>query len=206
QRDLLLATAAERGACVAEGRDITTVVAPDAQVRVLLTASEDERMRRRAAELDLDDSAANRERMADQVLRRDREDSAVSEFLTAADGVTAIDTTGLGVDEVAERVLAEVARVQEGSAEASLEAALRAGLEDYELDEEDLALLSDEELARLAAAAPANLPVVAVVGRPNVGKSTLVNRILTRRAAVVEDTPGVTRDRVLYQGSEERRA
>src|SRR5699024_5658842 len=104
-----------------------------------------------------------------------------------------------GVDEVAERVLAEVARVREGSAEASLEAALRAGLEDYELDEEDLALLSDEELARLAAAAPANLPVVAVVGRPNVGKSTLVNRILTRREAVVEDTPGVTRDRVFYQ-------
>jgi GTP-binding protein len=45
------------------------------------------------------------------------------------------------------------------------------------------------------------LPVVAVVGRPNVGKSTLVNRVLGRREAVVEDVPGVTRDRVAYDAA-----
>lgn len=51
-----------------------------------------------------------------------------------------------------------------------------------------------------------SLPVVAVIGRPNVGKSTLVNRILGRREAVVEDVPGVTRDRVSYDANWNGRA
>lgn len=51
-----------------------------------------------------------------------------------------------------------------------------------------------------------SLPVVAVIGRPNVGKSTLVNRMIGRREAVVEDVPGVTRDRVAYDASWNGRA
>jgi GTP-binding protein len=76
--------------------------------------------------------------------------------------------------------------------------ALRAGLDDYDLSADDLALIAGDP-ATTPAATPAAVPVLAVVGRPNVGKSALVNRILGRREAVVEDVPGVTRDRVAYR-------
>src|SRR6185437_7163968 len=97
QRDLI--AAAEPGV-VAEGRDITTVVAPDADVRILLTADADARLARRAAELhgqaDAEALAATR----DQVVRRDRDDSTVSSFMSAAEGVHTIDSSGLTLDEV----------------------------------------------------------------------------------------------------------
>jgi GTP-binding protein len=100
----------------------------------------------------------------------------------------------LEADDLAER-LADV----DDAAATQRAVALRAGLDDYELDDSDLDVLETVTEDPNAITYLPALPVLAIVGRPNVGKSALVNRILGRREAVVEDTPGVTRDRVSYR-------
>jgi cytidylate kinase len=78
---------------IVEGRDITTVVMPDAKVRVLLTASEEVRLRRRS--LDLPGSVSLEAQLSD----RDKKDSRVVDFLNPAPGVTLIDTTELDFEQ-----------------------------------------------------------------------------------------------------------
>jgi GTP-binding protein len=104
---------------------------------------------------------------------------------------------GSATDDDAE--LARTPHVQDSETDVQHAHALRAGLQEYDLDDEDLSLLDDDGAGIGVDEAAGPLPVLAVVGRPNVGKSTLVNRILGRREAVVQDTPGVTRDRVTYE-------
>ena len=85
----------DREGVIVEGRDITTVVAPDAPVRVLLTASAEARMMRRSAEL----SAVSAEATAQQLASRDAQDSRVVDFLHAAEGVTTLDSTELDFEQ-----------------------------------------------------------------------------------------------------------
>ena len=77
-------------------------------MRVLLTASEATRLARRAREVRGSDDADALEATRDEVLRRDADDSTVSEFMTAKDGVTEIDSSTLGIDEVVEAVVSLV--------------------------------------------------------------------------------------------------
>jgi CMP/dCMP kinase len=91
---------------VAEGRDITTVVAPDADVRVLLVADPAARVARRHAELA--EHQMDVDAVTDQVIRRDRDDSLVAEFESAAPGVHVVDSTFLSLEEVIETICAFV--------------------------------------------------------------------------------------------------
>ncbi len=94
--------AAHNHRIVVEGRDITTVVAPDADVRVLLVADPAARVARRAAELG---ERVHQSDVTDQVIRRDRDDSTVSNFTDATEGVVVIDSTFQLPDAVVEQVL-----------------------------------------------------------------------------------------------------
>jgi cytidylate kinase len=96
QRRLLV-----RGDWVAEGRDIGTVVAPGAEVKVYLTASPEERARRRAAQLDVPAATV----LAEQTIRDERDRTREHSPLEQAPGAVLLDTTGLSLEEVVARVV-----------------------------------------------------------------------------------------------------
>jgi len=108
QRQLILT---DQAGCVAEGRDVTTVVAPDADVRILLTADPAARISRRAVELHGHESERLLRQTAAEVVGRDARDAEVVDFLRPGEGVLVIDTSHLDFEATVARVLAEIAPV-----------------------------------------------------------------------------------------------
>ncbi|WP_309132879.1 (d)CMP kinase [Brevibacterium sp.] len=109
QRDII--KAAPDG-IVVEGRDITTVVAPDAPVRILMTARDEVRVARRAKELHGSADAEALAATASNVTGRDAKDAQTTQFLEAADGVHTLDTSDIDFDRVVETVLSLVKDTQ----------------------------------------------------------------------------------------------
>ncbi|WP_084129699.1 (d)CMP kinase [Demequina sp. NBRC 110055] len=110
QRDVIAAelTGGRSGGkgVVAEGRDITTVIAPEADVRILMTADDEVRVARRAGE------GADLATVREAVLGRDKKDATVVSFHEAADGVLTLDTTDLTIEEAVQAVLDRAAEAQ----------------------------------------------------------------------------------------------
>ena len=99
----------ENPGIVMEGRDITTVVAPDAPVRILLTASEEIRIARRQAELD---GVVAAPQVGEALMARDRSDQSVVDFMNAAAGVTLLDSTPLTFEQTIQAMIALIAQHQ----------------------------------------------------------------------------------------------
>lgn len=102
-------TVADGERIVLEGRDTTTVIAPHAQVRLLITADPQARIARRTAELHSQVNAETMSRTTAQILERDTKDSTVVEFQTAANGVITLDTSHLDLQQSIDAVLQIIA-------------------------------------------------------------------------------------------------